>query len=77
MDEMNKLEMGSYILVVAGALNWAFTGLGMLSQGSRTVYNPIYQLSSLLGTPQLEAIFYVAVGFSALYQIYFGYQVYR
>ncbi|MFB6116263.1 MAG: hypothetical protein ABEK10_02015 [Candidatus Nanosalina sp.] len=77
MDEMNQLELASYIVVVAGALNWAFAGLGMLSEGSRTAYNPIYQLANTVGAPQLEAVFYLMVGFSALYQIYFGYQVYR
>lgn len=74
---MNRLELGSYILVVAGALNWAFTGLGMLSQSSRTVYNPVNRFVSVLGVPQLEGLFYLLVGFSALYQIYFGYQAYR
>lgn len=77
MDEMNQLELASYIVVVAGALNWVFTGLGMLSQGSRTVYNPIYQLATAVGVPELESAFYLVVGFSALYQIYFGYRMYR
>jgi uncharacterized membrane protein YuzA (DUF378 family) len=77
MDEMNRLELASYVVVVAGALNWIFTGMGMLSNGSRTVYNPVYQLANAVRVPEIEAVFYLIVGFAALYQIYFGYRLYR
>lgn len=74
---MNDFELASYVLVVAGSLNWVFAGAGMLSEGSRTVYNPIYQLAATLGFPEIEAVFYLLVGFAALYQIYFGYRLYQ
>ena len=77
MDEMNRLELASYVMIVVGALNWIFTGMGILSMGSRTVYNPIYQLANALSLPEIEAIFYLLVGFAALYQIYFGYRLYK
>lgn len=77
MDEMNNLELASYIAVVAGALNWIFTGLGMLSEGSRTVYNPVYRFANAVGVPEIESVFYLLVGFAALYQIYFGYRMYQ
>ncbi|EGQ43683.1 MAG: hypothetical protein J07AB43_16740 [Candidatus Nanosalina sp. J07AB43] len=71
----NRLEKGSRILVLIGALNWMFTGLGLISQGSRTVYNPVFQISSLLGIPIFEAVIYTLVGFSALYQIHFNFEL--
>ena len=77
MENMNKLELSSYILVVIGALNWIFTGMGMLSSGSRTVYNPLYQFANLVGVPEIEPVFYLIVGLAALYQVYFGYRIYE
>jgi len=76
MENMNKLELGSYILVVVGALSWIFTGMGMLSSGSRTIYNPVYQFANLIGVPEIESVFYLVVGLAALYQVYFGYRIY-
>ena len=75
MEDLNRLEKASHILVLIGALNWMFTGLGILSQGSRTVYNPVFQISSFLGLPVLEAVVYTLVGFSALYQIHFNFEL--
>lgn len=77
IDDVNRLETYSYIVVLAGGVNWMFTGLGILSQNSRTVYNPVFRLSEFLSLPSLEAVFYIIVGASALYQIHFGSELYE
>lgn len=77
MEDMNQLELVSYILIVAGAVNWALVSLSMFATSARTSYNPIYLLSQAVGVSALEPAFYLIVGLAGLYQIYFGYSMYR
>ena len=77
MDEMNQLELASYVLIVAGALNWTLTGLSIFATSARTTYNPVYMISQVIGVSVIEPAFYLIVGLAGLYQIYFGYRMYQ
>jgi uncharacterized membrane protein YuzA (DUF378 family) len=74
MDDMNQLELGSYILVIIGALNWGLEGLSRLSG---TDLNVVDLLASVVGTDVLASAVYLLVGLAGLYQVYFGYQLYN
>jgi uncharacterized membrane protein YuzA (DUF378 family) len=51
--------------------------LAMVSGAAdRNAYNVVNMLLGPLG-PQVEALIYLLVGLSGLYQVYFGYQLYE
>lgn len=72
MDNMNQLELASYVLVVVGALNWGLQGLSTLSE---TNLNLVNLLATAVGVSSLEPVVYLLVGLAGLYQVYFGYQI--
>lgn len=74
-EEMNHLELASYILIVVGAVNWALVGLSLFETSTRTAYNPVYLVSEAIGVTMLEPVIYLLVGLAGLYQIYFGYRM--
>jgi uncharacterized membrane protein YuzA (DUF378 family) len=76
MDEVNYLDWASLVLVIVGAVNWGLVGLGQISGAGSDAYNVVNLLLGSLGAP-VEAIVYLLVGLSGLYQVYFGYQLYE
>jgi uncharacterized membrane protein YuzA (DUF378 family) len=74
MDNMNRLELGSYILVLVGGITWGLEGL---SSFVPTSLNPVDLLAEAIGVPELASGVYLLVGLSALYQVYFGYEMYQ
>jgi len=61
---MKNLHLVSWILIMVGAVNWGLIGLGGLLGGSWNV------VGMILGSwPQVEALVYVLVGASAVYEI--------
>lgn len=74
MADVNYLDWASLVLVIVGALNWGLVGLGNLSGGDYNLVNLL--LGGVMGG-QLEALVYLLVGLSGLYQIYFGYELYE
>jgi hypothetical protein len=75
MADVNYLDWASLVLVIVGALNWGLVGLGMITGAGMNDYNLVYLLLNPV-SPQLEALVYLLVGLSGLYQIYFGYELY-
>jgi uncharacterized membrane protein YuzA (DUF378 family) len=73
MEDMNQLELASYVLVIVGALNWGLEGLGNLADMN---LNLVELLSTAVGTDVLASGVYLLVGLAGLYQVYFGYQIY-
>jgi len=73
MEDVNYLDWASLVLVIVGALNWGLVGLGSLTGGDYNLVNLL--LGGVMGG-QLEALVYLLVGLSGLYQIYFGYELY-
>lgn len=73
MADVNYLDWASLVLVIVGALNWGLVGLGSLTGGDYNLVNLL--LGGVMGG-QLEALVYLLVGLSGLYQIYFGYELY-
>jgi Uncharacterized conserved protein len=76
LKDVNYLDWASLVLIIVGAVNWGLVGLGMISGAGRNAYNVVNLLLGPLG-PQFEAIVYILVGLSGLYQVYFGYQLYE
>lgn len=76
MDKVNYLDWASLILVIIGAVNWGLVGLGQISGRGAEAYNVVNLILGPLG-PQFEAVVYLLVGLSGLYQVYFGYQLYE
>ena len=76
MKDVNYLDWASLVLIIIGAVNWGLVGLGMISGAGRNAYNVVNLLLGPLG-PQFEAVVYILVGLSGLYQVYFGYQLYE
>jgi len=76
MKDVNYLDWASLVLIIVGAVNWGLVGLGMISGAGRNAYNVVNLLLGPLG-PQFEAVIYILVGLSGLYQVYFGYQLYE
>jgi uncharacterized membrane protein YuzA (DUF378 family) len=74
MEDMNQLELASYVLVIIGALNWGLDGLGTLAE---TNLNVVDLLANAVGVSQLAPAVYLLVGLAGLYQVYFGYQMYQ
>ena len=74
MDDMNQLELASYVLVIIGALNWGLQGLGTLADMNLNLVN---LLAGAVGVSVLEPVVYLLVGLAGLYQVYFGYQMYE
>jgi uncharacterized membrane protein YuzA (DUF378 family) len=74
MEDMNQLELGSYILVIIGALNWGLEGLGSFAGMD---LNVVDLLAGAVGTDVLASSVYLLVGLAGLYQVYFGYQLYE
>jgi uncharacterized membrane protein YuzA (DUF378 family) len=74
MADVNYLDWASLVLVIVGALNWGLVGLGTLTGGD---YNLVNLLLGGVAGGQLEALVYLLVGLSGLYQIYFGYELYE
>lgn len=72
MEQMNQLELVSYVLVVIGALNWGLEGLGSFAG---TELNLVSLLAGTVGVDVLAPAVYVLVGLAGLYQVYFGYQL--
>jgi len=70
MADVNYLDWASLVLVIVGALNWGLVGLGMITGAGMNDYNLVYLLLNPV-SPQLEALVYLLVGLSGLYQIYF------
>jgi uncharacterized membrane protein YuzA (DUF378 family) len=75
MADVNYLDWASLVLVIVGALNWGLVGLGMITGAGMNDYNLVYLLLNPV-SPQLEALVYLLVGLSGLYQNYFGYELY-
>jgi len=62
---MKALHTVAYILMVVGGVNWGLVGLGSLMGGAD--WNVIHMV---LGSwMSLEALVYILVGFSAVYEI--------
>lgn len=76
MKDVNYLDWASLVLIIIGAVNWGLVGLGMISGAGRNAYNVVNLILGPLG-PQFEAVVYILVGLSGLYQVYFGYQLYE
>jgi len=76
MADVNYLDWASLVLVTVGALNWGLVGLGQLTTGLGNNYNLVNLLLGGVMGGQLEALVYLLVGLSGLYQIYFGYELY-
>lgn len=76
MADVNYLDWASLVLVIVGALNWGLVGLGMLTEAGADAYNLVNLLLGGVMGGQLEALVYLLVGLSGLYQIYFGYELY-
>lgn len=77
MEDMNQLELTSYVLVVIGALNWGLQGLGTLTEMGDPGLNVVELLASVVGVEALAPAVYLLVGLAGLYQVYFGYQSYQ
>ena len=73
MADVNYLDWASLVLVIVGALNWGLVGLGTFADQNLNLVNMLLAPVS----PQLEALVYLLVGLSGLYQIYFGYELYE
>lgn len=72
MSKFSLLDRASLVMVVAGSVNLGGRGLGVAS--GRTL-EPAEVL--LGGFEPLQVLFYLLVGLSGLYQIYFGYRLYE
>lgn len=55
---MNKIHMFTFILLIAGGLNWGLVSFG---------YNAVNMLFG--GMPQVEQVIYVLIGLSAVAEI--------
>jgi uncharacterized membrane protein YuzA (DUF378 family) len=77
MADVNYLDWASLVLVIVGALNWGLVGLGQLTGAGADAYNLVNLLLGGVMGGQLEALVYLLVGLSGLYQIYFGYELYE
>lgn len=56
--------MIAWILVIIGGLNWGLIGIGMLAGANWDV------IGMILGSvPTLEAVVYILVGLSAVYEV--------
>jgi uncharacterized membrane protein YuzA (DUF378 family) len=77
MDKVNYLDWASLVLVIVGAVNWGLVGLGQISGAGSNAYNVVNLLLGGVMGGQLEALVYLLVGLSGLYQVYFGYQLYE
>jgi len=74
MEDMNQIELASYVLIVIGALNWGLEGLGSFADMN---LNVVDLLAGTVGVDVLASGIYVLVGLAGLYQVYFGYQTYN
>jgi len=77
MNDVNYLDWTSLILIIIGAVNWGLVGLGTVSGQGPDAFNVVQLLFGNIAAGQLEAIIYILVGLSGLYQVYFGYQLYE
>ncbi len=77
MDEVNYLDWASLVLVIVGAVNWGLVGLGQISGAGSNAYNVVNLLLGSVTGGTAEAVVYLLVGLSGLYQVYFGYQLYE
>jgi uncharacterized membrane protein YuzA (DUF378 family) len=68
----SALDWASLALVIVGAVNWGLVGLGSFLDANWNVVNLAFG-----AFPTLEAAVYVIVGLAGLYELYFGYQLYR
>jgi uncharacterized membrane protein YuzA (DUF378 family) len=68
----SSLDWVSLALVVIGAINWGIVGIGMFLNANWNVVNLVFG-----AFPTLEAAIYMFVGIAGLYELYFGYQLYR
>lgn len=73
MADVNYLDWASLVLIIFGALNWGLEGLGQFTNQNLNLIELL--LGGYMGG-QLEALVYLLVGLSGLYQIYFGYELY-
>lgn len=74
MADVNYLDWASLVLVIVGALNWGLVGLGQFTNQNLNLVELL--LGGVMGG-QLEALVYLLVGLSGIYQIYFGYELYE
>jgi uncharacterized membrane protein YuzA (DUF378 family) len=77
MEDVNYLDWASLVLIIVGAVNWGLVGLGQISGAGRNAYNVVNLLLGGVMGGQIEAVVYLLVGLSGLYQVYFGYQLYE
>ncbi|MFB6158550.1 MAG: DUF378 domain-containing protein [Candidatus Nanohalobium sp.] len=77
MSDTNYLDWTSLVLVIVGAVNWGLVGLGSISGQGENAFNLVNLLLGGLMGGQIEALVYLLVGLSGLYQVYFGYQLYE
>lgn len=77
MDKVNYLDWASLVLVIVGAVNWGLVGLGTISGAGHHAYNVVNLLLGGVAGGTVEALVYLLVGLSGLYQVYFGYQLYE
>ena len=73
MADVNYLDWASLVLVIVGALNWGLVGLGEFTDQNLNLVE--LMLGGVMGG-QIEALIYLLVGLSGIYQIYFGYELY-
>jgi len=74
MNEVKYLDWTTLVLVVLGAVNWGLEGLGTFAQKNLNIVEILF--TQKLGLPEAEAVVYLIIGLSGLYQIYFGYELY-
>jgi hypothetical protein len=64
MKANKKLHMVTFILVMVGGINWGLVGLGGFLGGNWNLVNMIFG-----AWPMVEALVYVLVGLSAVYEV--------
>lgn len=65
---MKALHMVTWILVVIGGLNWGLVGLGWLA-GNGASWNVVTWVAGYIGGTPVEAVVYVLVGLSAVWEV--------
>ncbi len=71
MEDMNQIDLATYVLIIVGALNWGLEGLGSFADMD---LNVVELIGVAVGVDFLAPAVYMLVGIAGLYQVYFGYQ---
>lgn len=67
---VGPLDWVAIALVVAGTLNWALVGVGILLERDLNVV-----ALALEGSPTVEALAYLLVGLAGVYLVYLAYRL--